>query len=120
MKVLQLEHAGLFTGPNILWFANGRAAAAIRRFAGVPEPLKRRALHYTFIGAELSLGGVRRSFAASPWRKSGCIRRAMHPRSTPLAALLLAQILPVFSVVAPCHPGASPVSMRRQTFVTGC
>jgi len=44
----------------------------------------------------------------------------MHPRSTPLAALLLAQILPVFSVVAPCHRGASPVSVRRQTFTTGC
>src|SRR5712691_10457678 len=37
-----------------------------------------------------------------------------------LAALLLAQILPVFSVVAPCHRGASPVSVRRQTFATGC
>src|SRR6267142_1565684 len=37
-----------------------------------------------------------------------------------LAALLLAQILPVFSVVAPCHRGASPVSVRRQTFTTGC
>ena len=67
MKVLQLEHAGLFTGPNILCFPNGRAAAAIRRFAGAPEALKRRALHHAFIGAGLSLGGVRRSFAASPW-----------------------------------------------------
>ena len=37
-----------------------------------------------------------------------------------LAALLLAQILPVFSVVAPCQRGASPVSVRRQTFTTGC
>src|SRR6266851_572036 len=50
------------------------------------------------------------------------------------AALLLAQILPVlpphranharrgprFSVVAPCRRGASPVSVRRQTFTTGC
>jgi hypothetical protein len=36
------------------------------------------------------------------------------------AALLLAQILPVFSVVAPCPRGASPVSVRRQTFTTGC
>ncbi len=40
--------------------------------------------------------------------------------ASPLAALLLAQILPVFSVVAPCHRGASPVSVRRQTFTTGC
>src|SRR5947209_11602999 len=82
MKVLQLEHAGLFTGPNILWFANGRAAAAIRRFAGVPEPLKRRALHYTFIGAELSLGGVRRSFAARlrKARRRGTIYPLSHDR----------------------------------------
>jgi hypothetical protein len=34
--------------------------------------------------------------------------------------LLLARILPVFSVVAPCRRGASPVSVRRQTFTTGC
>src|SRR5438034_7650997 len=36
------------------------------------------------------------------------------------AALLLLQILPVFSVVAPCRRGASLVSVRRQTFTTGC
>src|SRR5438034_6617125 len=36
------------------------------------------------------------------------------------AALLLLQILAVFSVVAPCPRGASPVSVRRQTFTTGC
>jgi hypothetical protein len=40
--------------------------------------------------------------------------------TSPLAALLLAQILPVFSIVAPCHRGASLVSVRRQTFTTGC
>src|SRR5712691_11907089 len=38
--------------------------------------------------------------------------------ASPLAALLLPQILPVFSVVAPCHRGASPVSVRRQTLLT--
>ena len=37
-----------------------------------------------------------------------------------LAALLLAQIFPIFSVVAPCQRGASPVSVRRQTSTTGC
>jgi hypothetical protein len=42
------------------------------------------------------------------------------PRWDPGAALLLAQILPVFSVVAPCWRGASPVSVRRPTFTTGC
>ena len=46
------------------------------------------------------------------------------PRSTgdasPGAALLLLQIQAVFSVVAPCPRGASPVSVRRQTFTTGC
>src|SRR5439155_2726578 len=36
------------------------------------------------------------------------------------AALLLLQILPVFSVVAPCRRGASLVSVRRQTFTPGC
>ena len=40
--------------------------------------------------------------------------------ASPPAALLLAQILPVFSVVAPCRRGASTVSVRRQTFTTGC
>jgi hypothetical protein len=30
-----------------------------------------------------------------------------------LAALLLHRIFPIFSVVAPCHAGASPVSVRR-------
>ena len=40
--------------------------------------------------------------------------------AAPLAALLLPQIFPIFSVVAPCRRGASPVSVRRQTFTTGC
>src|SRR5207247_11423728 len=40
--------------------------------------------------------------------------------ASPPAALLLAQILPVSSVVAPCRRGASAVSVRRQTFTTGC
>src|SRR5712691_8628829 len=40
----------------------------------------------------------------------------MHPR---LAALLLAQILPVFSVVAPCRRGASPVSVPTPDFHHG-
>ena len=33
-----------------------------------------------------------------------------------LAALLLPQILPVFSVVAPCQPGASPPSVLRRIY----
>jgi len=37
-----------------------------------------------------------------------------------LTALLLPQIHWVFSVVAPCQPGASPVSVQRGTFTTGC
>jgi hypothetical protein len=36
-----------------------------------------------------------------------------------LAALLLPQILPVFSVVAPCQSGASLVSVPRGTFTIG-
>src|SRR5229473_8132354 len=37
-----------------------------------------------------------------------------------LAALLLPHILPVCSVVAPCQPGASPLSVLRWTRATGC
>ena len=36
-----------------------------------------------------------------------------------LAALLLNRIAPLFSFVAPCHAGASPVSMPHVTFTTG-
>ena len=37
-----------------------------------------------------------------------------------VAALLLRRILPVFSIVAPSHASASPVSVPRGTFTTGC
>ena len=36
-----------------------------------------------------------------------------------LAALLLGQTCPLFSLVASCDPGASPVSVQRATFTTG-
>jgi hypothetical protein len=37
-----------------------------------------------------------------------------------LAALLLPQIFPIFLVVAPRQPGASPVSVQRGTCTTAC
>jgi hypothetical protein len=37
-----------------------------------------------------------------------------------LAALLLPQIFPIFSVVTPCQAGTSPFSVQRRTFTTGC
>src|SRR4030095_7479234 len=37
-----------------------------------------------------------------------------------LAALLLPQIFPIFSVVALCQRGASPFSLRRWTCTTDC
>jgi hypothetical protein len=37
-----------------------------------------------------------------------------------LAALLLPQIFPIFSVVTPCQAGASSFSVLRRTFTTGC
>src|ERR671918_1132429 len=40
--------------------------------------------------------------------------------ASPLTALLLPQIWAIFSVVAPCQRGASPASVRRWTFTTGC
>ncbi len=35
-----------------------------------------------------------------------------------LAALLLSRICPLFSLVAPCQAGASPVSVLHGTFTT--
>src|SRR5207247_3903190 len=40
--------------------------------------------------------------------------------ASPLTALLLPHIFPICSVVAPCQRGASPPSVRRWTFTTGC
>ena len=54
---------------------------------------------------------------SSPWCKSSCIRRAMHPR---WRCCSLVQICRIFSLVAPGQRGASPVSVRRWTCTTGC
>ena len=53
----------------------------------------------------------------SPWQKS-----ALHSTgaASRLTSLFLGRILPVCSLVTPCQPGASPVSVRRGTFTTGC
>src|SRR5438128_6664799 len=40
--------------------------------------------------------------------------------ASPLTALLLPHIFPICSVVAPCQRGASPPSVQRWTFTTGC
>jgi len=37
-----------------------------------------------------------------------------------LAALLVARIFPIFGLLAPCQAGASPASVPRPTFTTGC
>jgi hypothetical protein len=39
--------------------------------------------------------------------------------ASPLAALLLPQIFPIFSLVAPCQRGASPFSVQRWSCTTG-
>ena len=54
---------------------------------------------------------------SSPWQKSA---RHSTGDASRLAALLLGRICPIFSVVAPGQPGASPVSVLRATFTTGC
>ena len=48
--------------------------------------------------------------ASSPWRKS-----PLHSSGDPsrLTALLLGQICPIFSLVAPCQAGVSPLSVQR-------
>ena len=45
------------------------------------------------------------------------IRPAMHPRWLRCSSFKYG---PIFSVVAPCHRGASPVSVLAGTFTTGC
>src|SRR5438093_5934594 len=100
-------------------------------WAAIPNPETRS------VSALIGGKNGRRATHREPWRESGLTARAekvwlhstgdaspLHPNAaaalgTPLAALLLAQMLPVFSVVAPCHRG-SPVSVRRQTFTTAC
>ena len=47
---------------------------------------------------------------SSPWQKPRCIRPAMHPAWT---ALLVGCICPIYALLAPCQPGACPVSVRR-------
>ena len=68
-------------------FPNGRVAAAIRRFAGHTKQLTPRDLHRAFTGAGLSLGGVGRSFAVSPWCNSICPRQARDPDWSPPSPL---------------------------------
>src|SRR5438034_799184 len=63
-----------------------------------------------------------------PWNSSTVSSEARQPvvklqlhsagDASPLTALLLHQIWPIFSVVAPCPRGASPASVRRWTFTT--
>src|SRR6266487_1001917 len=57
-----------------------------------------------------------------PGREQPVVQLHLHSNgaASSLAALLLPQILPICSVVAPCHRGASPFSVRRWTCTTGC
>ena len=66
MMVLLTEDTGQLIGPNIQTAAQ---RPTIRRFAGAPKEPKPRDLHHTVNGAQVFLGGLRRSFAASPWYK---------------------------------------------------
>jgi hypothetical protein len=56
------------------------------------------------------------------WAWQPVVKLQLHSAgdASPLTALLLPQIFPIFSVVAPCQRGASPPSVRRWTFTTGC
>ena len=67
---------------------------------------------------------MRRIHSSAPCQPVVKVRLHSAGAASRLAALLLAQILPVFSVVAPCRgrtrhlsPGAS---VQRRTFTTGC
>ena len=75
---------------------------------------------YTIFGANFLFAEVRPVRGEAP--QQPVVKVSLHSTgdASPLAALLLPHILPVCSVVAPCHRGASPVSVRRQAFTTGC
>ena len=55
--------------------------------------------------------------ASSPWQKAPLHSTGDASR---LTALFLGRIWPICSLVTPCQPGASPVSVRRGGFTTGC
>ena len=65
--------------------------------------------------------GDQRIEIAKDRRRSVVVKPALHSTSdaSPLAALLLPRIFPIFSVVAPGDRGASLVSVRRGGFTTG-
>ena len=48
--------------------------------------------------------------SSGSWRKPRCIRPTMHP------ARFAGRMFPIFSLLAPCRPGGSPVSVRRGAF----
>jgi len=56
----------------------------------------------------------------APWQPVAKVALHSTGGASRLAALLLPQILAVFSVVVPGQPGAAPVSVRRGTSTTDC
>src|ERR1700688_46771 len=81
----------------------------------LPSPLERFALADPWLRS-------REREPATGCRQQPVVKVRLHSAgaASRLAALLLAHILPVFSLVAPCHPGASPPSVPRRTFTTDC
>ena len=65
-------------------------------------------------------GLVAEQAKAARGRNPRCIRPALHPGWTLRSASLLAQMALPFSLVAPCQPGASPVSVLTRGFAAGC
>ena len=55
--------------------------------------------------------------ANSPWQKSPLHSTGVASR---LTALLVGCIWPICALLTPCQPGATPVSVRRGAFTTGC
>jgi hypothetical protein len=66
-------------------------------------------------GSSMSCRGFRRL-----WQPVVKVQLHSAGEASPLTALLLPHIFPICSVVAPCRRGASPPSVRRWTFITGC
>jgi predicted lysophospholipase L1 biosynthesis ABC-type transport system permease subunit len=72
----------------------------------------------TVAGVACGLGLAALTTRFSPLHPTALENARRGPRR--LAALLVAHLCPVNSLLAPCHPGASPGSVRRGRCTTGC
>src|SRR5205823_11524470 len=110
MKVLHLEHAGRRPVPTSSFSQTAAQRPQNRRFAGVPKEPKSRDLHHTFSGAQVSLGGLRRSFAAV----TGAVRLRFRSSLVRLRTVHIGRGRPMTATATePIHLGTYPAAWNR-------